>query len=167
MKTYGGGKVQQGWFLISALNTDEWSCIRSGRFVPGKRASGIVEQEFGWAQCSYESIGGKKNCFPLVGIEPLYFCCPSIGLVAVLQRTRPRLLCIFCFIFVYFVTRAVRMFLYISSLGCWITLVSIRECRGFEMTYECEEQKIAFYWGVSLLVPVCVFSITVTQLLRL
>jgi hypothetical protein len=49
MKTYCGVEVQLHAFLNSALDGDEWSTSRPGRFTPRERARGTLGQDAGWA----------------------------------------------------------------------------------------------------------------------
>jgi hypothetical protein len=47
MKAYGGVDIYIHIFLISALDGDEWSTSRPGRFTPGERAPGLVDLRAG------------------------------------------------------------------------------------------------------------------------
>ena len=49
MKAYEGGAVWLHSFLTSALDGDEWSTSRRGRFTPGEIALVTIEWKAGWA----------------------------------------------------------------------------------------------------------------------
>jgi len=71
MKTYWGVEVQLYEFLTSALDGDEWSASRFGRFTPRTRASGIHWRLGGTHSQSGRSGEEKKiTSLSLPGTEP-------------------------------------------------------------------------------------------------
>jgi hypothetical protein len=66
IKTYGGVEVQLHAFLISALDGDDWSAPRSGRFTPGFHWIG----DWVGRRVSLDAVAKRKKSLPLSGIDP-------------------------------------------------------------------------------------------------